>query len=1003
MKLKFKKQQYQTDAVMSLVNCFKGQQKGYRKDIIGRQGLFEEISFGNAKLTLTDSELRENVRSVQKVNDIPIKNFDNSNNFTVEMETGTGKTYTYIKSMYELNKHYGWSKFIIVVPSIAIREGVYKSFEITADHFQEEYGQKIRYFIYDSKNSSNMANINSFASDSNIQVMIINYQAFNSRSKENKKIFEELDTLQSRRPIDIIKSVHPIMIIDEPQKIGDSTADLLKEFNPLFTVGYSATHKKDYNKIYRLDAIDAYNNKLVKKINVKGIELLGSTATNSYLFLDSVNISKKHAPTARMEIEVKIGSGIKRQLKTFHAGDNLFDISNGLEQYRGYVISEIDGRYENYDKVHFTNGIEIAVGQAFGDVDIDHIRRIQIRETIRSHFEKERELFKVGVKVLSLFFIDEVAKYKFYENDDVAEKGEYARIFEEEYINLLNEFKTLFDDVYNEYLDSFDASNIHAGYFSVDKKGRAIDSSINDKKTGDSFDQDAYDLIMKDKERLLSLEEPVRFIFSHSALKEGWDNPNIFQICTLKHSNSYISKRQEIGRGLRISVNNAGERMDSELLENDFHKVNTLTVVASESYDEFAKSLQEEILESLSDRPKILTVDVLKEKILVNSDGKEFHFDDKASMDFVMFCRVNEYIDADYKVTEKFIVDMEKNEVDVMPNLIGFEKEVTNLLKKIYDTENYKPASDKSKENIKELIPNKNFDKKEFQELWKKINKKTIYEVEFDTEELVEKSINSINANLVVNKIDVVITTAGQKDTIDENMLKNLESITVNKKYREKMAFNVNSNIKYDLIGDIASGTNLTRKTVSKILSAIHPNVFEQYKQNPENFIKKAISLINTEKATTIIEGITYHKIDQEYSNEIFTDNNMRAELGVNAIQVKKHIYDYVITDSKNEKTFAEKLESGEVSVYAKLPNGFKIPTPVGNYNPDWAIVFDNPTFKQIYFIAETKGSMDSLQLREVEKTKIECAKKHFDKISNSEVKYGVVDSYEELINLVSN
>lgn len=1003
MKLKFKNQQYQTDAVMSLVNCFKGQKKGYRRDLIGRQGLIEEISFGNAKISLTESELRENVRTIQKANDIPIKNFDINNNFTIEMETGTGKTYTYIKSMYELNKHYGWSKFIVVVPSIAIREGVYKSFEITADHFQEEYGQKLRYFIYNSQNSSNMANINTFASDSSIQVMIINYQAFAAKSSANRRIYDELDELQSRKPIDVIKSVHPIMIIDEPQKIGDRTEELLEEFNPLFNVRYSATHKKDYNKIYRLDAIDAYNQKLVKKINVKGIELLGSTATNSYLFLDSVDISQKHAPVARLEFEMKTKTGIKKVVKKLTAGTNLYDESNGLEQYRGYVISEIDGRYDSYDKVFFTNGIEISVGQAYGEVDIDHIRRIQIRETIRSHFEKEKELYKLGIKVLSLFFIDEVAKYKYYDDADTALKGDYARIFEEEYTNILNEFVTLLDDEYNGYLNSFDTGKIHAGYFSVDKKGKVVDSKINDKNSELSFDEDAYALIMKEKERLLSLEEPVRFIFSHSALREGWDNPNIFQICTLKHSNSYISKRQEIGRGLRISVNNNGERMDYSVLEGNFHNINTLTVVASESYDDFAKSLQNEILESLSDRPKILTVDILKEKTLVNSLGQEFYFDDKSSMDFVMFCRVNEYIDSDYKVTEKFITDMEKSEVELMPSLTGFEKEVTNLLRKIYDTEHYNPATDKAKENIKDLYPNKNFDKEEFQELWKKINVKTIYEVDFDTEELVKKAINSIDRNLVVNKIDVIITTAGQKDTIDENMLRNLKSIEVNKKYRESINLSVNGNIKYDLIGEIATGTNLTRKTIGTILKTIKANVFEQYKHNPEDFIRKVIRLINNEKATTVIDGIHYNKTDQTFTNEIFTVPNIRGELGENAIDVKKHIYDFLVTDSKNEQKFAKELEAGEVAVYAKLPSGFKIPTPVGNYNPDWAIVFENNNYKYIYFIAETKGSMDSMELRDVEKAKIEFAKKHFESLGESNIKYDVVDNYNSLINLVSN
>jgi len=556
MKLKFKQQQYQTDAVMSIVNCFEGQRNGNRKDLIARHiktidkgSLFEKtieeeiISFGNHNITLTETERRNNIRKVQRQNDINYTDNIGLDDFTIEMETGTGKTYTYIKTMYELNEKYGWSKFIIMVPSIAIREGVQKSFEMTSDHFQEQYKKKIRYFVYNSSNSSNIANINMFASDDSIQVMIINYQAFNAKGTANRRIYEELDELQSRKPIDVIKSVRPILIIDEPQKFGDKTEELFDEFRPLFTLRYSATHKKgkEYNKVYRLDAIDAYNQKLVKKINVKGIELLNNKSEDTYLFLDSVDISQKHDPIARMEIEIKSQIGVKRTLRKFKAGDNLFDLSGGLEQYKGYTISEIDSRYEAYDKVFFTNGVEIAVGQAFGDIDDEYITRIQVRETIRSHFEKEKELNKLGIKVLSLFFIDEVAKYKYYEGSN-AYKGNYALMFEEEYNKLVNEYRDLINDNYRNYLDSFDTGKIHSGYFSIDKKGHEIDSTINDKKEQLSFDEDAYDLIMKDKERLLSLEEPVRFIFSHSALREGWDNPNIFQICTLKRSNSEISK-----------------------------------------------------------------------------------------------------------------------------------------------------------------------------------------------------------------------------------------------------------------------------------------------------------------------------------------------------------------------------------------------------------------------------------------------------------------------------
>ena len=667
MKLKFKHQSYQDDAVQAIVNVFKGQSKGYRRDLLARYkkvegtGIFreekevEEISFGNKYIELLEQEERNNIRSIQRRNDINLTDGQDLSEFSIEMETGTGKTFTYIKTMYELNKEYGWSKFIVMVPSIAIREGVQKSFDVTQDYFQELYHKKIRYFIYNSSNSSNIANINTFASDDSIQVMIINYQAFASKGVGNRKIYEELDELQSRRPIDVIKSVHPILIIDEPQKFGDKTEELFKEFNPLFKIRYSATHKrgKEYNKVYRLDAIDAYNQKLVKKINVKGIEVLHDKSEDTYLFLDSVDISTKHDPIANLEIEVKSSSGVSRKLMKIKAGDDLYTKSGELQQYKGYKVSEIDGRYEDYDKVYFTNGKMIQVGQAKGNVEQEYIARIQIRETIKSHLEKEKELYKKGIKVLSLFFIDEVAKYKYYE-DRQALKGEYAKIFEEEYNKAIIEYITLFDDEYSKYLKSFETGKIHAGYFSIDKKGHEIDSAINDKKEYLSFDEDAYDLIMKDKERLLSLDEPVRFIFSHSALREGWDNPNIFQICTLKHSNSEISKRQEIGRGLRICVNNNGERMDYSVLEGNFHIINNLTIIASESYDKFAEALQTEMVDSLSSRPTKLTMDWLMNKQVVNEEGKILEFNNENTFNFMLQMKNEGYVDDQFKINEKF-------------------------------------------------------------------------------------------------------------------------------------------------------------------------------------------------------------------------------------------------------------------------------------------------------------------------------------------------------------
>lgn len=1017
MKLKFKEQQYQNDAVNSVINCFLGETKGNRRDLLSRyfkvydEGTLlerkedvEVISFGNHAITLSETDIRNNIRNVQRKNDINYTDNAGITDYTIEMETGTGKTFTYIQTMYELNKEYNWSKFIVMVPSIAIREGVEKSFKITEDYFQEKYHKKIRYFVYNSSNSSNIANINSYASDDSIWVMIINYQAFNAKSSANRKIYEELDELQSRRPIDVIKSVRPILIIDEPQKFGDKTESLFSEFKPLFTIRYSATHKKDkeYNKIYRLDAIDAYNQKLVKKINVKGIEVLNNKSENTYLFLDSVDISSKHDPVAKIEIEVKTSTGVTKKLMKIKAGDRLYDKSGELPEYKDYVVSEIDARYDQYDKVFFTNGEEIAVGQATGDVDAEYITRIQIRETIHSHLEKEKELYKKGIKVLSLFFIDEVAKYKYYK-DGTALKGEYAKMFEEEYIKALSEYRSIVDENYLKYLDSFDTGKIHAGYFSIDKKGHVVDPSINDKKDYLSFDEDAYDLIMKDKERLLSLSEPVRFIFSHSALREGWDNPNIFQICTLKHSNSEISKRQEIGRGLRICVNNDGERMDSTVLESNFHNINTLTVIASESYDSFAKSLQNEIASSLTARPKNFVQENFAGKYLMNELGEKYPFTEMAYNKMLYFNISAGYVDLenDSKLTDKFIEDLENDKLKVMDDLKPFKEEYIALMKKLYLANNTKLVNDERRENIKNLVPNSNFMKKEWQELWNKINYKSVYEVDFDSDELIKKAIDAINVRLNVNKMKVRITEGMQKDEITSVSINTGESMTDGKTKTEIVEDFSPSQIEYDLIGEITKSTGLTRKTIVKILMGITPQKFNYFKYLPEEFIRKVSNIINEEKATTVIDGITYHKTDERFTNDIFTINNVRGELGENAIDVKKSIYDYLVTDSKNEEKFARKLESGEVTVYAKLPSGFKIPTPVGNYNPDWAIVLDNPSFKYVYFIAETKGDLSSLQLRDVEKAKIECAKKHFALLSTHDVKYGAVASYQDLIDLL--
>ncbi len=1007
MKLKFKEQQYQIAATDSLVRCFAGQTKGYRKETIGRatvdrwllgsETIINEI-FSNKKIEVSESEILKNVQEIQKEQGIPlIKKLEWGLNFAVEMETGTGKTYVYIRSMFELNKQYGWSKFIIMVPSIAIREWVNKSLEITAEHFQEIYGKKIRFSIYNTKNKSNLSNIKNFANTANIEVIIMNYQAFATNSEEARKIYKEMDSTNSEKPIDIIKRARPILIIDEPQKFWPKAEEMLGKFDPLFIVIYSATHKKEYNKIYRLDAIDAYNHKLVKKINVKGVEVVGNTGTSSYLFLDRINVSNNAYPTAhiKMEIEMQWRTGIKKVVKELKEWDNLYQISNEMQQYEWFVINKINA-LENL--VTFTNWVEIRTGQVLWDIDEDHVRRIQIRETINSHLQKERLMYKKWIKVLSLFFIDEVVKYRDYNQSD--EKWEYARIFEEEYLHAISE-RDLFDTEYNSYVDKHKVDDIHKWYFSIDKKGKFVNSKESRWEWG-SDDVSAYDLIMKNKETLLDLNESTRFIFSHSALREWRDNPNVFQICTLKQSQSIISKRQEIGRWLRICVNNHGDRMDFSALEWEFFDVNTLTVIASESYDTFARDLQKEVFESLSDRPVTVTASIFKDRVLKNKAGDKIVIDEITAENIIFHFRSKWYIDDQRKITEKMILDIETNIFEVPESINDYKDEVADIMIKIHSTSTFKVAADERADNVHEamLTPNENFAKKEFQDLWNKIKIKTVYEVDFDSKELVKKSIDIINKHLEVKKVLIKVTTWEQKDELTRDSLASGVAMKKDKVQIEKTE-NILGSIEYDLIGEITKWAIITRETAVNVLKGLREDKFRQFQSNPEDFIRQVVDLINQEKATTLINNITYSKTNQEYEDDIFTINNFAWSLKENILEVKKHIYKYVKTDSKIERSFAQELENWEISVYAKLPSWFKIPTPVGNYNPDWAIVFDKKDIKYIYFIAETKGSMSSMQLKESEMLKIEYARKHFASLGHADIKYDVISTYEDLRNKV--
>lgn len=1022
MKFNFRIQEYQTRAVDSVVNVFRGQSNqsgikyridpGKRKnEEAGQTTMVEfELGFKNNELELSKEELLSNIKSIQinnniKTSDSLVKG-QGACSLDIEMETGTGKTYVYIKTMYELNKNYGWSKFIVVVPSIAIREGVKKSFEMTEDHFMEQYGKKIRYFVYDSKN---LNQIETYSSDAGINVMIINTQAFNTLKEGAKNsaariIYSERDEFGSRRPIDVIKANNPILILDEPQKMGgQATQTSLKNFNPLFSINYSATHAKEHNLVYALDAVDAFNERLVKKIEVKGFQVKNLRGTDIYLYLDEIILSDKKPPTARMEIEVKNVNSIKRTMRIFSVGDNLYEISKNMEQYKGYTIAEIDPRN---NKIIFTNGEEISKGDVSGDASEKDLRLIQIRETIKSHFEKENELFNQGIKTLSLFFIDEVAKYRQYDEDGNELLGEYGKIFEREYNSILNQYINLFDDDYVKYLKSIDVHDTHKGYFSIDKNGRAINSKENKDKISD--DISAYDLILKNKERLLSFEEPTRFIFSHSALREGWDNPNVFQICTLKHGKSVTMKRQEVGRGLRLCVNELGSRMDATALGRDgVHELNKLTVIASESYQSFVEDLQKDTKKNLRDRPINANSDYFKGKTVLRDGQKHELTPQEATMCYQYLVK-NEYVSSDGEdsITEKYHADLENNTLAELPEpLKDMGEGIHRLIQGIFsDSEIENMFDDGHKTKVLDNDLNDNFYKKEFQALWKNINHKYAYIVSFDSDELIKKSIRAIDENLYVTRLQYTVSSSEQKDDLtladfqEGYVFKSAKSKTYDIDNAES------SNIEYDLIGKIAENTVLTRRTVVKILKGIEPYKFSMYKENPEEFISNVSRLINEQKATIIVEHISYDETEGMYDNSIFTaEKNGTLD---RAFKAKKHIKPYVFTDGNAEKSverrFAEDLDGAEeVCVYAKLPRGFAIPTPVGNYSPDWAIAFNAGTVKHIFFIAETKGSMESLQLRPIEKAKISCAKKLFNEISTEDVVYHDVNSYEALLNIM--
>lgn len=1014
MKLKFKHQQFQIDAAKAVTDVFQGQQNlsmlefthDIGRAVDGTQEMFDVVGFRNQPINIYSQQLLTNLREVQLAGQLKPSEevLMNDLRLTIEMETGTGKTYTYIKTMYELNKLYGWSKFIIVVPSIAIREGVSRSFEIMSEHFASEYGKRIQSFIYDSKQ---LTKIDQFASDSNMHVMIINTQAFAARGEDARRIYMKLDAFRSRKPIDVIAATNPILIIDEPQSVlgvdkKNATREKLKEFKPLFTLLYSATHRAAdiVNMVYRLDAMDAYNKKLVKKISVKGIEQKGTTATNGYLYLESIVLSEGN-PKARIGFDKKGTSSVRPVTQLVADGFDIYQQSGGLEEYRdGYRIERIDG-YNG--TVRLLNGVILHEGEMIGKVNDVYVRRQQIRETILSHFQKERKLFKMGIKCLSLFFIDHVDNYRIYNAGGETEKGLYAQLFEDEYTNIVGQLQLEFadDPAYIAYLKSFKAEEVHNGYFSRDKKGHFV--QLTEKKMQE--DVSAYDLIMRDKERLLSFAEPTRFIFSHSALKEGWDNPNVFQICTLKDSDNQTKKRQEVGRGMRLCVNDKGERQDESVLHGGVFAVNELTVIASESYNSFAAKLQTEIAEAVGDRPMKVQLELFKDMVVTNACGEQKKMDADDAQDILFTLRMKGYVTKQGQLTQQYHDDKQQGTLDFGEDYNEYQADIVKKLDSIFNPDSVKPEDARKVREAK--FDSLKFARKEFQDLWRKINSQTYYTVDFKTDDLIKRAVIALDNHLKVSRIAIQVVKGTMNEIKSKQQLLEGAAMVAQEADTESVHELIGENVRYDLIGKLVENTGLTRHAIVSILKRIRPTTFNMFKANPEEFIIKAGNIINQCKAIAVVEHVTYHKLNKEFDADIFSASTLKGKLGVNAMESQKSLYDIVVVDSLGiEMDFAKNLEiHNEVAVYTKLPSGFYINTPVGHYNPDWAIVFkEGADVKHVYFVAETKGYSDDevTDYRKTEDVKIECAKRHFATISNSTVTYDVVKDYDELLKLVT-
>lgn len=966
MKLHFEPNlDYQLQAIEAVCDLFHGQEICRTEFTVTRQALDGQLALGfdqNAlgignRLTLLDDEIVANLSDVQLRNGLAQSSLLSSGDFTVEMETGTGKTYVYLRTIFELNQRFGFSKFVIVVPSVAIKEGVYKSLQMTEDHFRTLYANTpYEYFLYDS---NKLGQVRNFATSPLIQVMVVTVGAINKQDVNN--LYKDSEKTGGEKPIDLIKATRPIIIVDEPQSVDGGLEGrgkkALDAMNPLCTLRYSATHVDKHHMVYRLDAVDAYEQKLVKQI-----EVASATVEAGYNkpFVRLVSVSNKRgAISARVELDIATTSSVKRQEITVYDRDNLEQVTKRAV-YKNYRIGEIRvERGDEFIELRYPGGEEfLRIGQAHGDVDQLAVQREMIRRTIREHLDKELRLRPRGIKVLSLFFIDRVDRYRQYDDDGNSIKGDYARIFEEEYVRLAKhpDYKTLFQEV------DFSApvEQVHDGYFSIDKKGGWTDTAENNQTNRDSAER-AYNLIMKDKERLLSFATPLKFIFSHSALKEGWDNPNVFQICSLREMGSERERRQTIGRGLRLCVNQDGERVRG-------FEVNTLTVVATEGYEQFAENLQKEIEEDTGIRFGIVEKHQFAAIPITQADGTTAALGTAQSSTLWSYLQSQGYINLQGKVQDSLRRVLKDGTLTVPEAFANQLPQISDILRKLAGRLEIKNADERKTVRTRQAILNS----AEFKALWDRIKHKTTYRVEFDNAELIRQCLNAIKkappiarTRLQWRKADLAIGRGG----VDATSIKESGPVYLTE-----------ADIPLpDLLTELQDRTQLTRRTVVQIL--LDSDRLDDFTRNPQQFIDLVAEAINRAKRLAIVDGIKYQRLGDEYyyAQELFETEELTGYLKNMLTDVQKSVYEHVVYDADNEANFATELEQNEaVKVYAKLPGWFRVPTPLGTYNPDWAVLIEKDNAEHLYFVVETKGSLFTDDLRDRESAKITCGEAHF-------------------------